>query len=125
MQKIIILGQVIPKKNSKQLAFNSRTKRPIIISSKRYNQWHIDAQWQLKGVEKVTIYPVSVTMIFYMMDNRRRDLSNLAESVADTLVDAGILVDDNWKYISELHLKFGGISKTNARVEIDISPAMA
>ena len=123
-QEFTILGQVIPKKNSKQIIFNSRTKKPLIISSKNYSQWHVYALWQLKQVAPVTKYPVSITMTFYVKDLRRRDLSNMAESVADTLVDARILKDDDWEHISEMILRFGSINRGNPRVKVEINPVM-
>lgn len=37
----------------------------------------------------------------------------------DTLVDAGLISDDNYSVISELTLKFGGVEKNQARCEIE------
>lgn len=58
-------------------------------------------------------------MPFFAGDNRKFDLTNKAESIMDTLVDAGLLTDDNYSVVSELILKFGGVEKDEARCEID------
>lgn len=60
-----------------------------------------------------------ITLTFFAGDNRKFDLSNKAESIMDTLVDAGLLEDDNYSVVSELVLKFGGVEKNEARCEID------
>ncbi len=36
----------------------------------------------------------------------------------DCLVDAGLIVDDNWFFIRKLTLEFGGYDKDNPRAEI-------
>ena len=64
---------------------------------------------QIKPMNKV-----SVTFEFYLPDKRRRDLDNLgfaAKFVLDGLVNAGILVDDSYREVSELRFVIGGITK--------------
>ena len=55
---------------------------------------------------------------FWLPDNRKTDLSNKIESVMDLLVDNGIIEDDSWQIISDLHLIANGIDKENPRVVI-------
>jgi Holliday junction resolvase RusA-like endonuclease len=38
-----------------------------------------------------------VKIQFMIRDNRRRDLTNMAESVMDLLVDYGVIADDRWQ----------------------------
>jgi Holliday junction resolvase RusA-like endonuclease len=119
-QTFTILSQVSPKKNSKQIIINPRTRRPMIISSKGYNQWHTDALWQLKSVKEITEYPATISIVFYVKDNRRRDNSNMLQSIEDTLVDAGILKDDSWQCLNIGSVR-SEIDAKNPRAEVVLS----
>ena len=112
--KIIIYGNTPSKKNSKIIS--CRGNRPCLFPSSKYTEWHKDALLQLKG--KLPISAREISIVFYAGDNRKFDLTNKAESLMDTLVDAGLLEDDNYSVISDLHLKFGGVEKGEARCEI-------
>lgn len=94
-----------------------RGKYPMILPSKKYTEWHKDALLQLIGKNK--IITKELTLIFYAPDKRLFDLTNKAESIMDTLVDAELLEDDNYSVISSLNLRFGGIEKGQARCEIE------
>lgn len=61
-----------------------------------------------------------IELIFYAKDKRLFDLSNKAESIMDLLVDAGVIEDDNYSFVPELNLKFGGQDKNNPRCEVNI-----
>jgi len=113
--KIIIYGQTPSKKNSKIII--CRGKFPNLIPSKNYTKWHKDAITQL--AEKEQIKANEITLTFFTGDNRKFDLSNKCESIMDTLVDAGLLEDDNYSIISSLHLHFGGVDKGKPRCEIE------
>lgn len=113
--KIIIYGSTPSKKNSKIIS--CRGNRPCLFPSSKYTEWHKDAIKQLGG--KLPIKSTKLTLTFFAGDNRKFDLTNKAESIMDTLVDAGLLTDDNYSVVSELILKFGGVEKGEARVEID------
>lgn len=95
-----------------------------MISSAAYLEWEGDALWQLKGKPKVKTYPTTISCIFYNKDKRRRDNSNMLDSVQDVLVKAGILEDDNcWL------LDVGGarseLDSLNPRVEVTLDNASA
>lgn len=94
-----------------------RGKVPILLPSSKYTEWHRDALVQLMGTKPIE--SKKITLTFFAGDNRKFDLSNKAESIMDTLVDAGLLEDDNYSVVSELVLKFGGVEKNEARCEID------
>ncbi len=55
--------------------------------------------------------------------NRRRDLDNISsfgrKVIQDALVNAGVLKDDGWKYISGFSDRFE-VDKENPRIEIKI-----
>ena len=113
--KIVIYGSTPSKKNSKIIS--CRGNRPCLFSSKKYTEWHKDALLQLIGKGKITSKELNLT--FFAPDRRKFDLSNKTESIMDTLVDAGLLDDDNISVVDTLHLRFGGVDKDNARCEID------
>jgi len=119
MINITISGRIPSKKNSKIIV--CRGKHPILLSSPAYNTWHEEQMWYLKGLRCPRgIEKCKVNITFYSPDKRASDLSNKVESLNDLLVDSGILKDDNWFVISELHLIFGGVDKDNPRAEIKL-----
>lgn len=93
MRMITLTGQVPSKKNSR---INTRSGRSF--PSKRYSEWHKIALEQLKNEEKLP-EKVGIEYTFYQKDNRRRDISNQLESINDLLVDAGLLIDDDWQHL--------------------------
>lgn len=121
MIKLILKGSVPSKKNNKRIvAWGNRVG---LRSSDRFLAWHHD-QMMTSGIKRIKKIkgPVSyINLYFYRENIRRVDLSNMAESVMDLLVDAGIIEDDNIFIVPELSLHFGGIDKKNPRVEVYIS----
>ncbi len=47
---------------------------------------------------------LALTLTFYHGDLKRRDSDNQCSSILDTLIDAGIIADDNWKVIPVKHI---------------------
>lgn len=86
---------------------------------KYYSQWARDAAKQLLQTRNFA-GPELITLTFFPKTKRSSDLSNKCESVMDCLVDNGVLLDDNWNIVKKILLVFGGVDKTNPRVEIEI-----
>lgn len=118
MIKFTIPGSVPSKKNQKQII--QVRGRPLIISSKRHNEWHKATLPHLLGKRPVESKIERLEAIIYADSKRKFDLSNKFESIADLLVDAGIIKDDNCYIIPEVLIKFGGVDKTSPRAEITI-----
>lgn len=114
--KIVTSGTTPSKKNSR---INTRSGRSF--PSKRFSAWEATAvpelQKQFKGL-KITGYPISITMVSYNGDLRRHDLDNQCSSILDTLVKAGIIEDDNQKFVDTITLQYGGLDRENPRCEI-------
>lgn len=89
----------------------------MLLPSQKYTEWHKDALIQLQGKEVIKSNKLKLT--FYAKDKRLFDLTNKAESIMDTLVDGGLIEDDNYSVISELILSFGGLDKDNPICEIE------
>ena len=121
---LVVTGDCPSKKNGKRIITNSRTGKPMIISSSRHNDWEKSAiaslVLQFVGY-RVTDYPVALSLKFWFSNKRAHDLDNVAASIMDVMTKAGILEDDSTKYVSRLVLEFGGVDKENPRVEIELS----
>lgn len=121
---LVVPGDTPSKKNGKRIITNSRTGKPMIISSTRHNDWEKGAiaavALQFAGY-KVTDYPVALGLTFYFSNKRARDLDNVAASIMDVLVKSGVLEDDSTKYVTRLVLEYGGVDKENPRVEVELS----
>lgn len=115
----MLSGQVVPKKNSRQLFY--RNGRMINIPSKRYQEWHDNCLDQLDVFRIPKLNPpYRITYSFWMKDKRTKDLDNLISSCNDLLKDAGIIQDDDSKLLTEIHAYYKGVSKESPRVKIDI-----
>lgn len=117
--KIIIKGQTPAQKNKKKISCVGSV--PRIYTQKDVKDWQEDAHLQLKRqVRGQAESRVSVFYMFYVKDNRRRDLDNMVASINDAIVKAGLVKDDSWQC-----LKSDGadaeIDRENPRAEITIT----
>lgn len=119
--KIII--PVIPrsKKNSQQIISNSRTKRPMIIQSKLYDNFERECGLYLKRYKSNIDYSINLKIDFYVPDKRRRDIANYIEAIQDILVKYKVIKDDNYNIITSLDGTRMYIDRENPRVEIEIT----
>lgn len=113
MNKIVIKGLTPSKKNSR-----INTRSGLSFPSSKYTAWHKDACKQLIGVSKIP-KGSPIKFIYYSDSKRSGDLSNKWQSIEDTLTDCGIIEDDNWFILPDIHMIFGGIDKLNPRAEIE------
>lgn len=114
---ITLPGRVPSKKNSKRVFCQGA--RPRVLPSEAYVAWHEEMMLRLhRHRPKTPATSVSVAITFFAENRRRFDLTNAAESVMDLLVDAGILADDSWAVVPQVHLSFGGVEPKTARAEI-------
>ena len=119
--KTVLQGETPSKKNSR---INTRSGRSF--PNQRYMKWHnavvSELNYQILR-KQLKILPddikICLTVTFYHENLLRRDSDNQLSSVLDTLVDAKILPDDNWKIIPEKHI-YDKYDKGNARCEIEI-----
>lgn len=117
-----IHGETPSKKNSRIL--NTKTKKSF--PNRRYVKWHEAAVAEIMSciargdAERVPPGKRVVLMFtFYHGDERKRDDDNQLSSVLDTLVDAGILVDDKWKVVP-FKFVYNDLDRENPRVEVCI-----
>lgn len=91
-------GNVPSKKNSKSAFYNKYLGRSIIVSSKKFHEWHKTALNCLLSdrTTPITLSSTQLIILHISAPTRRKyDLTNKAESVMDLLVDYGLLEDDN------------------------------
>lgn len=111
------------KKNSQRIVTNSKTGKPFILQSQKYEDYEAYASYFLRPKpEKPIDYPVTVRCIFYMPTHRRVDKSNLEAAAHDVLVKYGILADDNRDIIASTDGSRVFYDKQNPRTEITIEP---
>lgn len=104
MIRMIIKGETPSKKNSRIQLPNGRN-----IPGKKYQQWHKDAMSQAVAQKKLlqqlpVTREVVIHLDFVHGDQRRRDSDNGTSSILDLLVDAGILEDDKWQIVRQIHI---------------------
>lgn len=117
--KFTIHGRIPSKKNQKRMI--CKGNRPLLLSSEKHKEWHKEQSLLIKKYRPKTPFDnCKIKMMFYAPDKRKADLTNKAESVMDLLVDNGFVEDDNWFNVYGIGLGFGGVSKENPRVEIEI-----
>jgi len=119
---ITITGRVPSKKNSlKRLQIGTRL---LTVCSDAYLAWEREHHAQLIG-HPALLPPYEFFFNLYAPDRRKSDLSNKFEGVADLLVLAGVIQDDNWFLLSDIHLHFKGVDRANPRVELTIVSAVS
>lgn len=123
---VIIEGVIPSKKNGKRIA--KFGEKRFIVSSKSHEDWHEPAGRQLFPYKmrlmnefgSLPIKKVKINFLLYTKNNQRQDLSNKWESVADLLVDCGILEDDCVQVIPRVNMQWMGIDGKRPRAEIEI-----
>lgn len=117
---ITLSGNVPSKKNSKSI-IRSRDGKMRLISSKAHREWWEEKMWKIKQYKpRKPIEHCFVTLSFYPSTKRKADCTNKAESIMDLLVDAGIILDDNWFIVPKLLIKFVKVDRKNPSTIIKI-----
>ena len=62
----------------------------------------------------------------YVPDKRKVDIANVLSIVdknfCDTLVETGVIEDDNYEHLQEITFRFGGISPKNGYATVEVLP---
>lgn len=131
---ITITGQTPAQKNSKSIAKNRATGKMFIMSNSNVKNWQKGALYELAGVKERFPGRVRVDYMFYVKDNRARDLDNMIASVNDLLQAAnassvgeksvthktGIITGDHWQVL-EIGSAKAEIDRERPRAEITIT----
>ncbi|MEM9264575.1 MAG: hypothetical protein AAGA46_03535 [Cyanobacteria bacterium P01_F01_bin.13] len=111
--EITFLGHIPSKKNSR------RNFRGVSLPSKAHETWKAIELPTLQGLKGFD-GPVRIDYAFYPGSLRMFDVSNAIESINDLLVEACILVDDNWLYLRESTFAVPAVDKGNERCVVSI-----
>lgn len=119
--KIVIPITPRPKKNSQQIIYNKKTKKPMIVQSKLYTNFERECGLYLLKYKSNIDYSINLKIEFYVPDRRKRDIANYIEAIQDILVKYEVIQDDNYNIVSSLDGTRMYIDKENPRVEIEIT----
>lgn len=105
-------------------------KRDILVSLNNFFPMHFIAKNNTKqayhGVVKEwadslpRFKTLKVYYTIYFKGNRKKDLDNytfpMHKFLMDALVESGVVEDDHYNYVTQIHTKFGGIKDDNYAV---------
>lgn len=127
---ICLPGQTPSKKSSQRILVNKRTNRPFIMMNEKAKAWEDEAVRLLKealknrGIKQWLAHHSNerlfVWMSFTRQSKRRWDYINLAQSVLDVLVKAGIIKDDDFQHVIPEFDPFVRYSKDRPEVLIKL-----
>ena len=126
MVKFTIPINPVTKKNS-----NVRTKTGVQLPSKAYRNYEKDALKLIPGKARLNVnHRVNVKALYYMKTDyyapgrkAKIDIQNLHNALADTLVEAGVLEDDNCRIVFSMDGSRVLHDKHNPRTEVTITEA--
>lgn len=122
--KLTYHGVILSKKNSKRIIRNRRTGAPMMMSNKaaKDNENNMVDEFSIQTLNQES--PIAHCMIairIYEPNFQRRDIDNQATSILDALAKAEVIVDDSFKCVEELNVKFGGVDREDPRAVIVIT----
>jgi len=100
-------------------SMNDYYKSNFQSANKIKQNWKEFIVWCLKDTDLAgyKINRCNITYTTYFKTNRRHDLDNISPKfILDGFVEAGLIVDDDYKHIESLTIKCG-IDKENPRME--------
>ena len=114
------------------LEVGTKTKKRYYINLNGYRNWCyrvsnvLKQQYKQEVEEVISTLPnmnkISMTYYIYYPNNRVIDLDNIgsisAKFFQDALVSYGKIIDDNYKFITDIKFEFGGVDKDNPRVDV-------
>ena len=116
---IVFNGRIPSKKNNQTITMKGN--KPCIVASAKYKLWEKAAiEDALYGVAPVPWKRFRCEMTLFAPDAGKADLSNKWEGLADAMVKAKIVPDDNHWEMSEINLRFGGLDRENPRAVVKI-----
>ncbi len=113
---------------------NLAAKKYFYLNLNQYRNAHYHTLNKAKILFAETVLPLlqnipplikcSLQYTYYAPSKREIDVSNVCSIVdkffSDTFVEAGKLIDDNYKYLDEVTYLFGGVDPQNPRVTVII-----
>jgi hypothetical protein len=97
VHKAISMCRAKMRGNAEYIAFVDRV-RPILEKQM--------IEWSNRLSSKGLIFPISkssMSLRLYFKDRHARDTINIQQSIQDVLVDAGVIIDDNYNAVNPVH----------------------
>ena len=131
---ITIYGQLYSSKNHRQLFKNKSTGKMFIAKPQKAKaaedglmvqlktnkqRWRMMIALKEKLFSPDGYYPLRVQFKIYRKNNQRFDYVNIVQSLADQMVKAGYLPDDNADYFIPVFVPYE-VDASNPRCEIQI-----
>lgn len=117
MLKVVLDTPQLLSSNKFYAGLHRSTRQKIV------NEWHTStllAVRQQHGTIELTDPPYFIVYKVYSPNNRM-DISNVyIKVIEDGLVLAGVLADDNLKYVKGYMVQHMGVDKINPRIEVNI-----
>jgi Holliday junction resolvase RusA-like endonuclease len=123
--KLTILGRTPSKKNTHRRKYSRKLGRWIIAADSKSYLWECQAIIQLiqqknkLGLETIT-YKINLNCQIYLSTYRRKDLTNMIQSVEDALEKATIIKNDFQVESLDYSRRVLGVPVEDERVEIFI-----
>lgn len=122
----VIYAEPRSKKNSQQIAFNPKTKRPFVTQSNAYKAFtkEVIKQIRMNGFapKEPINYPINIKYVFYKSSRRLCDGLNLSAAMDDILTQARVIDDDHRDIVAGHDFTRVYYDKDNPRVEVTITP---
>lgn len=118
-EKVIIYlaGPIAPKKNSRQNFWR------ISLPSQNYIERHKRIINKLKNTERRYNWkPCVISITSIVWDRIKSDCDNQVASIMDTIVDLGIIEDDNRFVVKEINVRNIGYAKNCWLHRVEITP---
>jgi Holliday junction resolvase RusA-like endonuclease len=109
------------KKNSQRI-ITGKNGRSFPIPSQAYKDYESECGWFLKHKGSAFSSPMNIKAHFYIDADRRCDISNFFEAVADMLVHYKVIEDDHRKIIRSWDGSRIFVDRKNPRTEIWLEP---
>lgn len=90
------------KKNSEQILYNKKTRKPFISQGELYKQFEKECGYFLNRYRYKIDYPINLKCTFIVPDKKRRDLVNLLNAIQDILVKYEVIADDNSQIVASV-----------------------
>ncbi len=118
-----------------RLELGVHKKKMHYLNLGSYRNWQFQVANQMKKTFKINIIgkvreltpvekPIRATFKVFYPTRRLFDVDNIGSVVCkftmDVLTEVGIIPDDNYQHVPEIHLEFGGVDKQNPRCEVTI-----
>ena len=103
----------------------------LALNNYRNWQFHLNNQLKQQFKDEIEIPEIDepirhcrIKYVFYYPTHQRRDIGNslavVSKFTEDALVDAGVIMDDDYTIVAKISGEYGGHDKCNPRCEVTV-----